>query len=268
MQEHTTNGNKPWGMWYSGASAGTIDIDNDGVMGPAAIGYIDVSKMLSERLGRQMSQMMIYEIDYIRIELLNVDDANDNDTGASFSGFLQYHSPTTNKIKALKLAQKVEHMNESDHVDDNSLYLATSNKYNGLRFGWIGDNQVSFQTHEGYANLPGAEWNMYNIFNAYDASHPPAGTLKDNYIGRGCAIPDDIGFSMSYQNNLNSIADLDNNYSPLSTPYELNNAKIDCLGGLMCLYISHSSVDDGAQTLIDDDYEVRITVGVKGWRKI
>lgn len=264
---HTVQKSKPWAMWFSGASNGNIDIDAEGVMSNPPIAYIDLSNMLSQRLGRQMSQMMIYEIDYIRLELLNVDDANDNDTGASFSGYLSWHSPTAHKIKALKMATKLDRLVEETDIDNDSALFSSSASYTGLRFGFNGDNQVSYQSDEAFSQLQGSEWDMQDIFEAYDISYPAAGLLKDNYMPeRGNTVTDDIGVSFGYQNKTDS-DDIDT-YSPLSTPYELNNAKIDCLGGLLRLELTHSSVDDGLNTIIDDDYEVRITVGVKGWRKI
>jgi hypothetical protein len=267
LGEHTTDKVKPWAMWFSGASKGNIDIDPDGEMGAPPIAYIDLSNMLSQRLGRQMSQMMIYEIDYIRLELLNVDDTNDNDTGASFSGYLSWHSPTAHKIKALKMAANLERLVEQDDIDNDSKLFSTTSSYQGLRFGFNSDNQVSYQTTEGFSALLGTEWDMQEILEAYDISYPAAGVLKDNYLPeRGNTVTDDIGVSFGYQNKTQSTGT--QVYSPLSTPYELNNAKIDCLGGLLRLEITHSSVDDGFNTTINDDYDVRITVGVKGWRQI
>tara|TARA_B110000444_G_C18813202_1_gene583737 strand:- start:700 stop:1572 length:873 start_codon:yes stop_codon:yes gene_type:complete len=281
LSPHTAaHGSQPWAMWFTGASDGNIDIDSDGEMSTPAVGYVDLSQMLSLKLGKQMSQMMIYELDYIRIELLNSDDLlNDNDTGASFSGYVDYYSPNSHKVNALKLAQKVERHNESGNLDSDAFLLSETPSYKGFRFGFDGDNQVKYPTPEGFSQLVGSEWDMKEIFKIYDTSSAVQ-TIADNQLweGRAYTEPANFGFSTGYQNssqvpNIPGSASDPSSvfttvYTPESMPFTMENMNADVLGGLLKIVVTHSSMDDGANTTTDDDYRMRVTVGVKGWRRI
>ena len=250
-----------WFSWIAGASAADIDIDNDGVM-PDTRALVDLSQALSQRLGRQMSMMSVYKVNYIRIELENVDDVSDNDDGASFGGKVNFWSPTKHRMNAMKLMRSTEQHVEKGSIDQDSFFLSTDHDYSGLRFNWDGDSQVVHATSEGFSALAGSEWDLQELFNVYNQMVEPA-TVQSNAMwaadGR-CGFPENIGFSCGYWNNVGGA------YQPQSYAFEWNGGDqyIEVLGGLLELDVITSSTD--APDIVDDDYQVRITVGVSGWR--
>lgn len=257
-----------WIQFHVGGSYGDIDIDNDGVMTDEIL--IDLSHGLSTRFGRQMSQMMSYDVNYMRIDLENVDDVfADNDQGAAFGGKVEYWSPSHHRIAALKMARKVETLKESIEIDADSFFMTTDFDYSGFRFNWDADNQVQYATAEFFSNLAGNQWDMKELFDVYDVG---VGQLqeKTNSLWRNdgrTGYPEGFGWAAHYVND--ATLDLQEvlSYKPVQSAFIMNmNEPISVLGGLMNVKVTHSSVD--APGGVDDDYRLRITVGVTGWRTI
>lgn len=250
-----------WFSFIAGGAAGDIDIDNDGEMPDTRI-LVDLSQALSQRLGRQMSMMSVYKINYIRIELENVDDAVDNVDGAQFGGKVNFWSPTKHRMNAMKLARATEKHQEKGEVDADSFFLSTDHDYSGIRFNWDADNQVVFPTAESFTGLAGAEWDLAELFDVYNSmvvQNPVQSNSMWSNDGR-CGFPENIGFSVEYWNNVGG------GYQPHSTAFEWNGGDqyLEVLGGLLELDVIHSSTE--SPSLVDDDYRVRITVGITGWR--
>jgi len=242
------------------ASSDVIDVDADGVFTSQNTILVDISKLLSMNLGRQMSMMSTYKVDYIELQLLNDDDANDNDSGASFSGQCIYWSPTQHRIDAMQLARQVEKMDESAQIDGDSFLLATESDYLGMRFNWNDDDQIEHPTSEAFALLSGTQWDLTELFDTYGQilGH----TVKSNPLWeRRTGGADKIGFTLNYWNNTNG--GVDQTHQPQSTPWRFDRA-VEVLGGLMAFNFTHSSTDSPIN-VIDDDYKVMVTIGVSGW---
>lgn len=254
-----------WVKWLTGGAAGDIDIDNDGVM-PTTRFLVDISQALSQRLGRQMSHNMVYVVDYVHIQLLNVDDVADNNAGANFSGRCDYWVPTKHRIDAMKLARKAEKATEDFQVDADSFFLSTEQDYSGLRFNWDGDGQVIYATAEGLGGtgLSASEWNLADLFSVYNnnLTQPTQTNAMWATDGR-TGYPNNFGWTVSYMNNVGGST---TSHHPISTPFVLERAGLEVLAGLMHFEITHSSTD--APTAVDDDYQVYITLGISGWREI
>lgn len=253
-----------WFQWIAGDGTGAgadIDADNDGEMADTRA-LVDLSQALSQRLGRQMSMMSVYKVNYLRIELENVDDLNDNEDGVAFGGKVNFWSPTKHRMNAMKLARSAEKHAEKSEVDADSFYLSTDHDYSGIRFNWDADGQVHYATSEAYSGLAGTEWDLKELFDVYDGMVEP-GVVQSNALwsndGR-TGFPENIGFGTSYWNNVGGA------YQPQTTAFEWNggNQHIEVLGGLLEVDVIHSSTDPPGA--VDDDYRVRITVGITGWR--
>ena len=265
-------GTNDWFNWITNTgSDGAIDIDNDGEM-PDTRALVDLSHALSQRLGRQMSQMSVYKVNYIRIELENYHNTlePDNVEGACFGGKINYWSPSKYRIDAMKLARAAEKHTEKAQLDADSYFLSTDYDYSGMRFNWDADSQVAHATSEGFANMVGDEWDLQELFNIYNVMKTP-GSVQTNALWSGdgrCGFPENIGFSTSYQNYMEPETEalVEPMYNPHSVAFEWNGGAnyIEVLGGLLELDFIHSSTDSPGG--LEDDYKVRITVGVSGWR--
>ena len=252
-----------WLKWIANDDGNeTIDGDADGVFtGPNRI-LIDLSHALSQRLGRQMSMMSVYKVDYIKIELINRDDVNDNDSGLQLSGQAYYWGPSKHRIDAMQMARQLETATESVHLDQDSFLLSTERDYKGMRFNWDNDGQVTFATAEGFDNLQGGEWDMQELFTVYGGMQDLSSQFQNALWSDRCGSMNNFAFDMSYVNHVAN-GDTDG-FDPESRPFTLPNAGLEVLGGLMMLDITHSSTDSPLN-VIDDDYEVRVTVGIDGW---
>lgn len=204
----------------------------------------------------------------MRIELINNDDTTDNDSGASFSGFVDYWGPSKHRIDAMQLARQVEHAKEATEIDADSFLLATDTKYKGMRFNWDADSQVKHATDESFSGLAGSEWDLAELFTIYGnsvlSSLKPTNALWNTRAGD----TERFGFDVDYHNYISHAGTPPVNefegYFPQGNAFEIYFAKpIEVLAGLMRIAITHSSTD--APDVVDDDYEVRVTLGIEGW---
>lgn len=255
-----------WFRFIVADSASDIDIDADadGVYPPGTYELqVDLSKALSQRLGRQMSMMSVYRVNYIRIDLVNEDDVNDNDTGITVGGKISYWGPSKHRVDAMQLARAAEKAQESTTIDQDSFLLSTEKDYSGLRFNWNDDGQTHHATLEGFTGLVGTEWDLEELFNVYDAMQGAGEQTNLLWENGRTGWPNQMNFACSFNNRgvagATTITD--------QTPYEWNGNGnyISVLGGLMHLALNYSNVDD-PDTTIDDDYRIAITIGVEGWR--
>ena len=116
---------EPNGIWWSHNVPSALDIDasNDGVYTSNAPQFtIDLSKIASKYLGYQASMMAGYRIHRISVGVRPVDDIDDNDAYAFFAGQIDMFPFTKHGAKALQLARKVEKVDESNQVDNDSLF--------------------------------------------------------------------------------------------------------------------------------------------------
>jgi hypothetical protein len=262
-----------WVAVKAGPGAATYSADNDGVLGSAHTIRVDLSQALSQRLGKQMSMMSVYKVNYLRIDVLNVNDANDNDAGVVFQGQWNYWTPTSHRVKAMKLARAIENEDGADEVGDMFGALDNMRAYKGMRFGWDGDQQVKFQTSESFSELSGSQWDLNELFNIYEMSiSQPQEWSNALWESGRCGYPNQFGWSAGMTNNAQTQAALNTEldsgtqdvHTPGATPFEWHG-EIDVLGGLLLIDTTHSSTDDGDLTVNDDDYIYRVTVGVKSW---
>lgn len=268
MSRLATDDQAAWCTWVAGAAQGDIDIDNDGVMENTKM-VVDLSQALSQRLGKQMSMMSTYKVNYIGIQLVNTDDLNDNDGAAEFSGRVHYHSPSIHKINAMELARQVEKRAEESDVDADSWLLATTSVYKGMRFNWDSDSQVAFATAEGFGALTGSRWDLAELFNVYNqmATDRMDDAANKLWSSGRCGYTEQIAFTTAYQNAAQTTdpGEINDMYSPSNTPFIYQTVDpIEVLGGLLLIDFEKSSTDSPA--INDDDYQVMITIGVTGWR--
>ena len=272
---NATQDENQWLTFTVGGSNDDIDAGNafpgagEGVMLDRIL--VDLSQAMSQRLGRQMSMMSTYKVNYISIALVNSPEGDNKQGALAVGGKIEYHAPTQHKIDALGLARATEKAKESSEIDGDSWLLSTSPSYRGLRFNWSGDDEVVYPSPESFANLSGDQWDMQEIFQIYNAMHP---STKNNTLwsaGRA-GYQDSIGWSCAYHNQTDidseAFGAVDEQFNPNSFPFIWNVApgqEIEVLGGLMNIQINHCNMPEPFSQ-VDDDYYVQVTIGVSGWR--
>lgn len=244
---------KSGAYWVMHPAMGDIDIDNDGVFPNPYTWVVDLSEIASKILGRQVSMMNSVTLHGIQIGIRPVDDITDNDESAFFAGGIFFHPATPHKMKALRLASKLEKAIEGQQVDSDSFFLSTESDYSGLRYGWSNVNNMSnvrYQT-AGWPN--GGYYNLTNIFNAYNDMHPSTKT-NSLWAGRAgeamgtqwiCALASGIGQGDSPPYG----GDTADWHSPV-----LRHEILPLLYG----NVRYSSGDE--EGAVDDDYIITVTV--------
>lgn len=267
--------------WVINTPVGSnLSPDADGVFGTTKYALIDLSYLLSEKLGRQMPMTATYRLKGLQIGLRNVDDTDDNDRGAFMGGTVFWHTPTKHKIDALQTARYVEYLNEADQVDGDSKFFSDNwqNEYSGFRFNWNEDSQVLFPTGEALGNIAGkvaSEWNLQDTLVGYNyalAGGAGSSTAVNKLWGRRTGIADEMQWSASVLNALHEDSTL--GMTSLHEKPERNdffmpipsNNHLDVLGGLILISFSQSnSIPNG--DVSPDDYDIQFSVQIEGWEK-
>lgn len=234
-----------------------IDADNDGVITPNHGALIDLSDLSSQMLGQQVGQHAKFKIRRIWLSLRNNDDGTDNDESTYFAGSFRWWHPTKHRLRAMSMARQIEKYNEADQVDGDSFFLSTDNDYSGLRFGWgstvdFGVDQVRHQSNEAITGLPGTQWNLWDIFQAYNAMTTPAQT-NQLFGGRAGTRASMLPWCAA-----SASGDGAGDAPALLTDFNSGMISQEILGGLLYLNVSHSSGDEvGGQ---DDDFYVAVGI--------
>lgn len=283
-------GTPSWAKWlYTQDGDGNVETDADGAYpaGSEPKFMIDLSKMMSEMLGKQCPQMATYRLEYLTIQLQNVDDTNDNNTGAVFGGYCDYLEPTARRIDALQLARKVEKATEEADIDSNSHFLRTDNDYTGFRFNLTSDDQIHHATTEPFTTLSGSQWDAQEIFQVYEemkgteltAAQPDNALWKEALWDR-CGSYSSFGFEVGFINsNIDHVIGVSDiglwtgTSNPTGGMWKLDlpsGTHLPVLGGMLLFTLNRSnsiepvnvaSVPPNAR----DEWEFRITAGVSGW---
>lgn len=240
-----------------------IDIDADGVY-PSQLEtrvVIDLSHMLSYRLGKQIPQTATFRVNYLRLSPRNVDDANDNDDSQYFAGTWEWYHPTKHRIDALQAWRMLEKRLEEDDADAEGLFVSSEDRYKGFRFGFLSSTDVSYPSQGAPGELPGG-YAIVPMIQTYHAGLTNGGVptqtnaLWDRKVGRSSRM----GWSTSVSN------EDDVGKNAFIQDYEWtapSGHNIEVMGGLLVLNIEHSSTD--TSNAVDDDFNFQIDIGISGW---
>ena len=258
-----------------------ITEDNDGVfVSSYARGTIDLTRVLSRALGRQLSQMAVYRVNYISVQLRNVDDAVDNNNAAFFGGNLRFYGATKHRIDALQLARAYARSRVDGTFGDDPFAKFTDDKdYKGLRFNWSEDDQIQGANLDN-SSMSGNEFAMTKIFSAYDSmiGGTPSANGYDTGDTQGAAlwesrtahnVTNGIQWVTSLSNRVTNSAAGIIDYGtdkPESMPFVWSapsGQSIDVLGGLLRVELTHGNTDTFGTA--EDEFELLVTVGVSGW---
>lgn len=257
--------------WVAGTGGNDdIDIDNDGVMVPEAIGVIDLSAALSYRLGRQIPMTANFRVNYIRLSLRNVDDGVDNAQGAFFQGAFAYYEPQKHRIDAIQAWRKLEKELQKEATSAEGLFVPDEKYYKGFRYGWYADTNVRYPTQGAPAALPNG-YAMLDMLSHYEGSITDTNgngpeydnALWDRRVGRATRL----NWSADILNTADVDFAVENIYSPRVNDFVWTapaGHNIVVMGGLMELQVTHCSTN--APGTVDDDYYVYVDIGISGWQ--
>ena len=265
----------------SDGDTGQIDEDNDGEFPNNTYRYIvDLPLLLSEQLGKQLSQMATYRVNYIQMDLRNVNDQLDNDNSIAIGGTVRWYTPTAHRVDALQYAREYKRESTGGAVasTDPWGYYTNDSDYKGLRFTWDADSQLdATATTDDTVILSGQYFSMQEMFDHYNRTinGTPEGEGRDT-SGEGQALWNtrvgldeyDTHYWVTSFVNAELKDGLVNDESisaPRSTPWSWASDQfhLPVLGGLMEIEAVHCSTD--APGLIEDEYYLQVTIGVTGW---
>lgn len=261
-----------------------ITEDNDGVFTSSYFkGVIDLTHILSRALGKQLSQMATYRVNFLSVSLRNVDDTLDNDSAGYFGGNLRWVTPSKHRIDALQLARQYRRETGLAEISsDPFATISTDKKYKGFRFNWDDDGQIDGATTDGTAALAGTYFDMASILEAYNLmmGGTPSSEGYDT-TGQGQALWEKrVG--MPVTNGLQFVTSIKNrevtNGGVTFNDYEVFDPQsvewtwtapagqtLPVLGGLLLMNLTHGNTD--APGVVEDEYEMLVTVGVEGWEE-
>jgi len=227
-----------------------IDADNDGVVEPVHEFQLDLSRIAARAIGYQASMMAGYKLHSVKVGIRPVDDNVDNDASTQFAGLIDMYPATEHAQKALSLARKVEKADEASQVDADSLFLRTSDRYTGFRYGWSASDDDGPYAKTGNSIAGMAEqWYLNEIFDAYEFM---TDENKERALFGGRA-PEQMSISWSA------------GWNTLASGYNqgINNFDSETKCNLMVLpllrgQVKYSSSDETGA--VDDDYRLWVEV--------
>lgn len=268
------------------ATTDTVSEDADG--NPTEYQYVvDISGLLSEQLGKQMSMMSTYRVKGIQMSLRNVDDANDNNYGLAIGGRIRWYSPTQHRIDALQHARdyfrSAQYTDSEESTNDPFAPWANDRKYKGLRFNWTEDaDGVAGAIHDQTAVLAGTDFSIKEIFEHYNMAIGgiPIEEGYDSAGGQGDALwntrtgtleTDTLYWNTYYRNSAYQDGSGFENaflFQPETGPWEFQcpaNTHLSVLGGLMTFSVMHTNTDNPRAADVNDDYYLHCSIQVEGW---
>lgn len=271
----------------AGMDVGAMDMvteDNDGEI-PASddnFWVVDLSTMLSEQLGKQLSMMSTYRVKGFQISLRNVNNVADNDAALMYGGSVGWYAPTRHRIDALQHAREYKRSvgNLEDDTNDPFSYWRNDRKYTGLRFNWSSDaDSVGGATHDHTTALAGTEFSLNEIFDHYNQAIGgyPSEEGYDNAGGEGDAVwvsrtglnqTESVYWTSTMVNRVqtNDLVDDGEWFDPRSDGWSFiapANTHLPVLGGLLRVSGFHTNTD--APGLVEDEYYLQMTIMVEGW---
>lgn len=272
-----------------------VDEDNDGEI-PTSTNYnwiVDISHLLSEQLGKQMSMMATYRVKGLHLSLRNVNDTVDNDSSLAIGGTVNWYSPTKHRIDALQYTRKymAEKIAMSNQTASPFAFMPDDKKYKGLRFNWSDDtDSVAGAILDESTVLAGSEYSLKELFDHYNQAIGglPSESGYDSAGGPGDALwntrtgvdeVDSLYWNAAYTNRILDKSgatftpgmvgeDADSYFfAPSFQTYDWQSDTnhLAVLGGLMHVKAFHSNTDTAGVT--EDDYYIQCTVMVEGWEE-
>lgn len=270
---------------FDESTTSTQEEDADG--NPTATNYIvDLSQLLSEQLGKQMSMMATYRLLGFHVSLRNVDSTfNDNNYGLAIGGAVAWYSPTKHRIDALQHARAYKReLTGVLRGDASDPFGPWSNdrKYTGFRYNWsVDSDDVEGALNDSTSLMPEDEFSLADILYYYNQAigGSPGESGYDSAGGVGDALwntrvghneVESLYWNASYRNQefidnatFNSTA-----FTPEFQAWEHrapSGTHYPVLGGLLKVSVNHTNTDNPRAADVNDEYYLQFTALVGGW---
>jgi len=266
------------------ANTNAVTEDNDGELAAGYFdGYVDLTHILSYKLGKQLSQMATYRVSYIQMDLRNVNNVLDNDTSLTIGGVTRWYCPTKHRVDALQFARQYKrNMRLGDQAGSSDPFTPWQNDthYQGIRFNWSGDDDIGTgQTTDDTAVLAGTNFSLKEVFEHYNDAlggtpgnegRPTSGEGQALWNTRTAGTEDDAEayyWVTTFQNRMPTADFVDDGETHMSFSnihtLDLGQRHIEVLGGLLYVEGVHTNTDTAG--IAEDEYYIQMTIGVEGW---
>ena len=180
------------------AGADSVSEHASGNPGGSPSWIVDISHLLSEQLGKQMSMTATYRVKGLHLSLRNKDDLNDNNYGLAIGGGVEWYCPTKHRVDAIQYAREyLRDLNAGLRSDDQNPFspYVDMKSYKGLRFHWYAQSEIDAAMEDETSVLPGDDFTLSNILEFYNRAKGGTPILE------GRASDGSMGFCiMEYQN--------------------------------------------------------------------
>jgi len=263
--------------WIDPSPIGSdLSPDADGVFPQYYVVLIDLSHMLSLTLGKQMPMDAVYRVTGLKIGLQNVNDADDNDRGAVFNGYVYWHGATKHKIDAIQVMRLLENNSEEDQIDGDSIFLSGAKQYRGIRYGWDDDDQVWYQTDafdvNGWSAATGkTDWNLSSLFDIYSDTvdgTQPLRALWQTRVGKANKMRFAVGYNNAmHEDSTFGTTSLIENPQVHDFDWQAQDDRhIDVLGGMLAVeFRGGNTLPNGDAS--PDDYDIVMEITIEGWSR-
>ena len=268
--------------------------DNDGEIPDGTYNWtIDLSHLLSQKLGRQMSMMANYRVKGMHMSLRNVNNAVDNDAALAIGGVVRWYTPTAHRVDALQYAREykrdVAMAGGLSNSGDPFAPWENEKSYRGFRFNWNDDGQLdSVATSDETTVLGGTYFALDEIlFHYNDAKGGTPSEEGRPTGGEGSALWsyrtgyegfDSLYWNTAYTNRIQQqqgagftpLTDDDDAYlhAPSFQTWDWSagdSNHIDVMGGLLRIIGVHTNTDTAG--LLEDEFHLQYTIIVEGWEE-
>lgn len=265
-------------------------------------GLIDLSEVLSRQLGRQMSQTAVYRVSSLSVSLRNNVSGDNNDNAGFQQGKFEWFGPTKHRIDAIQALRKVDR--QINTFNNNTAGVSyglpfqsatTGKTYKGLRYGFDivpqNGNYVSSPSNNELTTIfNGGYYYLTEVFDHYNLAMggtPAAQGYDTADDEQGSALwttrtshdtdgREQIFWSAGLQNQTprmqgvlyNPTTDDDEHkaFTPQIDDWTWDiggDRHIEIVGGLLKFDVQFSNTDTAG--FLEDEYSIRVSVGVDGW---
>jgi hypothetical protein len=260
-----------WARWINTGTTGTVT--SDGAVSPAVGGEyttkphaaIDLTAALSNMLGRQVTQGQTFRISYLGVTIENDDAGDNNDECLAATGRFRWYSPQSHRVDAYQAYRKAWRLQNRGGSTGSSMLFsdtdATQGEYKALRCGIAADatEQIPFASIDPFTDITGTYPNLYYIFKAHDDANAGDGTQYTNKLWQDGRTGHPQGISWTASNiNTGGNGDKGDNRG-----YQQPELDIEAMCGLLHFVLDSTQSDDLFS--FDDEYHLRVTIGIDGW---
>lgn len=273
----------------SGSSAvttgGHLEPTDEGRYNNKARAVIDLSSMLSDAKGMQISQEKIFYIDYIAITVANSDTGNNNEESASYRGKVRFYTPTKQRIKAYRMYRRAWKSMRRALAAVNPLF-STTPTYKALRLGHFVQyaagggqenfKQVAYQSDDPFSDVDSSKSSLSQIFIAYDKMKTTLAasggmntlSLKNNQLwrrGKASAPPQSITWCAGVSNPKSGGPGAGHQQWVMYC-----GKPISVMNGLLTLEVEGSTTTNSwtGASWADEQHVLQVDIGVVGWSGI